>query len=99
MLNAHIHHGVVQSAVLIIVITHRAIQVVILQNPIHRFFPCVAGSDRLCLNLHARCNLRSTSAHQLTIDLRDARIARFDRSKCRMVTHVRMIHAAVENRV
>lgn len=52
MRHFHGHGSIVDCAVAVVVVTYRAVEFVVVQNAVHRFFTGKSGCDVLRLNLH-----------------------------------------------
>src|ERR1700734_1761647 len=89
MLYVEIFSCVVDGAIAIVVVADRAVQHVILKNPVEGLALRDVHRLACCLDLHASRNLCRTGPRQLAVDLDDAGIAALDRAHLLQVADMR----------
>ena len=88
MVNGQQPFGIVDCAVAVVVVAHRAVKHVITEDSVECLPLRFAG---LCLSCRYRHSIRndcSAGTHQLSVSLHQARVARLDRTELRVVTHL-----------
>src|SRR3984893_18449853 len=92
MFNAQQSFGFVNSAVSVVVVAHGAVENMIAENAVKRLPLCRTSLLGFCPDLHPRGNAGPARSHELPVDLYHACVTRLDRTKLRVIAHLRNLH-------
>jgi len=88
MFNGQQAFRAVDCAVAVVVVVHRAVKLVITEDSVEGLSLRLECLRRSCRHRHSIQNVYSAGTHKLAISLHQTGVARLDRSKLRVVTHL-----------